>query len=93
MRGLFLISLLALAGCWQATQPPVPQYTGTPRERLVQAVEASGCAINPANSARIQQSTGLTEAQIRALVLEEAQAGMVEITGPDTVKIITENCR
>ncbi len=92
MRRMIVLGALALAACQQPA-PPQPQFSGTPRERLVAAVEASGCIINPSNSARIQQASGLNEAQIRALAPELVQAGMVEVSGPDSIKLITENCR
>ncbi|MFC7703444.1 hypothetical protein ACFQXB_04455 [Plastorhodobacter daqingensis] len=85
------VALAALAAC-QAPAPQ-PQFTGTPRERLIAAVEAAGCTISPSNSARIQQSSGLNEAQIRALAPELVQAGLVRVSGADSIQLMTENCR
>ncbi len=90
-----LLALLVLAACQSpmgiggATVAP----PADPKSRLIAAVEAEGCVITAQNANRIQTAAGLTAAEIEGLAPQLIAEGIMELSGPDSVRFRTENCR
>lgn len=69
------------------TAPPA-----TPRERLINAIEANGCLLTADNAANIQMRANLGRDELTALVQELREAGQVEAAAQGTIRLLSEHC-
>lgn len=88
-----VFAVLLLAACQSPMGIGAPAPEADPKSRLIAAVEAEGCVINADNADRIQAAAGLTAAEIEALGPELIAEGIMELSGPQSVRFRTENCQ
>jgi len=75
-----------------APPPAAAPAPATPRERLVAAIEASGCLLTADNAANIQMRANLSRDELTALVQELRESGQVEAAAPGTIRLLSQHC-
>ncbi len=88
------VALLAACALPAATSQPRPQTLppAPPKERLVAAIEASGCVLTAGNVEAILLRANLTQADLRTLTPELAAEGRAEVSGEGAIRILSDNC-
>lgn len=74
------------------TSGPISSAPLSDKERLVAAMEANGCALNPENSERILTELGIPQDRMTAIGSELMQEGRVAVVPPAEFRLITGAC-
>lgn len=85
--------LLALSACAPAGTGPSSQAApATPRDALVQAIEANGCLLTADNVGDILIRANLSQADLIELTPQLAAEGRAEVAQSGAIRVLTENC-
>lgn len=73
---------------------PPPAAPVAPKDRLIAAIEASGCLLTPDNVGTILTRANITRDELAALTQELRSEGRVEVppAGGGTIRLLSENC-
>ncbi|MBW7922778.1 MAG: hypothetical protein H3C51_11835 [Rubellimicrobium sp.] len=102
LAGLAVLAL-ALGGCAPmlpyldggpaaGATPAAPPPPATPRERLVEAIEANGCLLTADNAATIQMRANLGREELATVIQQLREAGQVEAAAPGTIRLLSQHC-
>ena len=90
MKYTFLALPLLLAACAPEPEVTIVQPISD-TERLVAAVEAEDCKLDPSNSERVLGELGLTPEQLSQIGVELVQSGRAEVT-PTEFRLTSGAC-
>ena len=73
---------------------PAPQVAApaAPKERLIAAIERSGCLLTSENVGTILSNANLTRAELGPLTQQLAAEGRAEVPAAGTIRLLSNNC-
>lgn len=71
---------------------PAPQAPLAPKDRLVRAIEQSGCLMTSANVEPILAQSNLTRTEVAQLTQQLAAEGRAEVAATGTIRILSNAC-
>lgn len=105
---LILLTLTALSGCISfAPRPvsapapapvaapvmtPAPMVQMTAKERLVDAIEANGCALTTDNVAAVLTDATISQEELLSLAPQLEAEGRAEVSGSGAIRVISDVC-
>lgn len=91
---LLVMGAVALAACSPMAAPPQPVgvAAASPEDRLVAAIEAEGCLLNPNNVGAVLLRANLVQADLVGLTTSLKAQGRLEVVDGTTIRVLSPSC-
>jgi hypothetical protein len=87
-------ALVLVSACMAAPEPaPAPMAApATPRDRVIAAIEANGCQLDPSNANAVLDATGMGNTQLADIGAQLVSEGLADVSTVGVFELKTDNC-
>lgn len=72
--------------------PAQPAAPAAPKDRLIAAIESTGCLMTAGNVGEVLAKSNLSRSEVAQLTQQLAAEGRAEVAASGTIRILSDNC-